>query len=102
MLLTILTHLAYGDNAKKRVRSNDIVTVLKGRGKRSPSDVTCYCKMTSVVALDAVTSYLRLNDVTYSCKRMRHSPTIGGNGGKFEEAEDFKCVLVVYCVLKSK
>ena len=24
------------------------------------------------------------------------------NGGKFEEAEDFKYVLVVYCVLKSK
>ena len=24
------------------------------------------------------------------------------NGGKFEEAEGFKCVLVVYCVLESK
>ena len=24
------------------------------------------------------------------------------NGGKLEEAEDFKCILVVYCVLKSK
>ena len=24
------------------------------------------------------------------------------NGGKLEEAEDFKCVFVVYCVLESK
>ena len=24
------------------------------------------------------------------------------SGGKFEEAEDFKCVLVVYCVLELK
>ena len=34
--------------------------------------------MTLVVVLDGVTSFLRLNDVTYSCKRMRHSPTISG------------------------
>ena len=49
--------------------------------------------MTSIVALDGVTPFLRLN----SCKRMRHCPTIGGisvqfNGGKLEEAEDFKYV----------
>ena len=24
------------------------------------------------------------------------------NGGKLEEAEDFKCVFVIYCVLESK
>ena len=24
------------------------------------------------------------------------------NGGKLEEAEDFKCVIVVYCVLESE
>ena len=24
------------------------------------------------------------------------------NGGKLEEAEDFKCVFIVYCVLESK
>ena len=24
------------------------------------------------------------------------------NGGKLQEAEDFKCVFVVYCVLESK
>ena len=45
---------------------------------------------------------LHLKDVTNTCKRMRHSPTIRGNGGKLEEAEDFKCVFVVYCVLESK
>ena len=37
---------------------------------------------------------------------MRRSLSIGGsfqcNGGKLEEAEDFKCVFVVYCVLELK
>ena len=33
--------------------------------------------MTSVMTLDGVTSFLRLKDVTNTCKRMRHSPTIG-------------------------
>ena len=62
--------------------------------------------MTSVIALDGVTSFLRLKAVTNTSKRMRHSPTIGGNssnsGGNLEEAEDFKCVFVLYCVLESK
>ena len=57
--------------------------------------------MTSVMALDGVTSFSRLKDVINTCERMRHSQTIGGNlqynGGKLEEAEDFKCVFVVYC-----
>ena len=35
--------------------------------------------MMSVMVLDGVTSFLRLKDVTNTCKRMRHSPTIGGN-----------------------
>ena len=47
-----------------------------------------------------------LKDVTYSSKRLRYSPTFGGNssvhGRKFEEAEDFKCIFVVYCKLESK
>ena len=34
--------------------------------------------MTSAMALDGVTSFLRLKDVTYTCKYMRHNPTIGG------------------------
>ena len=58
--------------------------------------------MTSVMVFDVVTSFLRSNDVTNTCKRMQHSPSIGGilqcNGGKLEEAEDFKCVFVVYLV----
>ena len=37
---------------------------------------------------------------------MRRSLSIGGSssvhGGKLEEAEDFECVFVVYCVLESK
>ena len=35
--------------------------------------------MTSFMALDGVTSFLRVKDVTITCKRMRHRPTIGGN-----------------------
>ena len=37
---------------------------------------------------------------------MRRSLSIGGsfrcNGGEMEEAEDFKCVFVIYFVLESK
>ena len=40
--------------------------------------IRCYCKMTTVMALDSVTSFLRWKDVTYTCKYMRHNPTIGG------------------------
>ena len=58
--------------------------------------------MTSFMALDGVTSFLRVKDVTITCKGMRHRSTIGGiiqcNGGKLEEAEDFECVFSVYCV----
>ena len=58
--------------------------------------------MTSVMALDGVTSFLRLKDVTNTCKRRRHSPTIGEISSvqwlKLDEAEAFKCVFVVYCV----
>ena len=57
------------------------------------------------MALDVVMSFLHLKDITITCKHMRHSPTIGGissvQGWKLEEAEDFKCLLVVYCVLES-
>ena len=34
--------------------------------------------MTSVKALDGVTSFLRWKDVTFTCKCMRHNSTIGG------------------------
>ena len=76
------------------------------RGKRALADFIRYCKMTSVMVLDSITSFLRLKDVTNTCKRMRHSPTIGGISSvqwqKLEEAEAFKCVFVAYCVLESK
>ena len=62
--------------------------------------------MTSFVALDGVTSFLRLKNVTITCKRMRRSLSIGGSSSvqwrKLEEAEDFECVFVVYSVLESK
>ena len=81
-------------------------TVLKARGKSVLADVICYCKMTSVMALDGATLFILLKDVTSTCKCMRHSRTIGGNSSlqwwKVEESEDFKCVFVFYCVLKSK
>ena len=35
--------------------------------------------MTSFMALDGVTSFLRLKDVTITCKRMRRSLNIGGS-----------------------
>ena len=35
--------------------------------------------MTSFIALDGVTSFLRLKDVTITCKRMRCSLSIGGS-----------------------
>ena len=35
-------------------------------------------KMTSVMALDGVTSFLRLEDVKNTCKCLRNSPTFGG------------------------
>ena len=56
--------------------------------------------MMSVIALDGVTSFLRLKNITNTCKHMGHSPTIGGNFSVLEEAEDFKCIIVIYCVLE--
>ena len=42
-------------------------------------DVICYCKMMSFMALDGVTLFLRLKDVTNTFTRVQHSLTIGGN-----------------------
>ena len=60
----------------------------------------------SFVALDGVTLFLRLKYVTNTCKRMRLGLSIGGSssaqGGRLEEAEDFKFVFVVYCAIESK
>ena len=41
------------------------------------ADVICYLKMTSFMALDGVTSFLRLKDVTNTCNRMRGGLGIG-------------------------
>ena len=41
------------------------------------SERVWYLKMTSFMALDGVTSFLRLKDVTNTCKRMRSSLSIG-------------------------
>ena len=46
-------------------------------GKHALAGVNCYCEMTSDMALGGVTSFLRLKDVTNTCKRMQHSPTTG-------------------------
>ena len=43
------------------------------------ADVICYWEISSFVALDGVTSYLRLKDVTNTCKRMRRGLSIGGS-----------------------
>ena len=53
------------------------------------ADINCHSKMTSVMALDSVTLFLRLKDVTNTCKCIRNSPTIAGflqcNGRKLEK-----------------
>ena len=43
------------------------------------ADVICYWKMTSFMALDGVTSFLRLKDVTNTCKHMRRSLSMCGS-----------------------
>ena len=43
------------------------------------ADVICNWKMTSFMALDDVTSFLRSKDVTNTCKRMRRVLGIGGS-----------------------
>ena len=61
--------------------------------------------MTSFMALDGVTSFLRLNDVTNTCKRMGRGLSIGGSSSVQRRkvgTEDFKFVFAVYCALKSK
>ena len=90
---------------EKCVISNNIVTVLKERGKPAPADVNRYCKITSLMALEGVMLFLRLK-MLHTHVNMRHSQLLVGfpqcNGGKLGEAEDFKCVFVIYCVLESK
>ena len=49
------------------------------------ADVICYGgggEMTSYIALDGVTSFLRFKDVTNTCKRMRHCLSIGASSSE--------------------
>ena len=43
------------------------------------ADIICCWKVTSFMALDSVTSFLCLKDVTNTRKRVRHSLSIGGS-----------------------
>ena len=62
------------------------------------ADVISYWKMMSFMALAGVTLFLHLKDVT---KVLVLAGVLQCNGRKLEEAEDFKCVFIVYCVLES-
>ena len=58
------------------------------------------------MALNDVRSFLSLKDVTntcYVCDTVQLLVVfLQCKGGKLEEAEDFNCVFVIYCVLESK
>ena len=60
--------------------------------------------MTPIMALDGVTLFSYLKDLTntYLDKVQLLAGFPQCNGRKLEEAEDFKNVFVVYCVLESK
>ena len=67
------------------------------------ADNNCYCKMTSVMA------GVRWCNIVYAGKKLQiHGnvwDTVGFpqcNGGKLEEAQGFKCIFILYCVLESK
>ena len=51
------------------------------------TDVICNWKMTSCMALDGVTSFFRLKDVTNTCKRMRHGLSIGGSSSVYGKTQ---------------
>ena len=82
----VLTHLAYRANAKKTCISNDIVTILKARGKRAQADINCYCKMTSAMALDGVSRFMHIHvNVCDTVQLLAGS--LQCNDGMLEEAE---------------
>ena len=79
---------------------------MKARGKRALADVIYCCKMTSVMESDGITSFLRLKafqiHVNVCAKVQLFAGILQYNGEKLKEAEVFKCVFVVYCVLEYK
>ena len=58
------------------------------------------------MTLDDVTAFLRLKTLRIQVKLCNTVQLLAGflkcNGGKLEEAEDLKCVFVVYYALESK
>ena len=68
----ILTHLAYRANGYKLWYIRQYFTA-------KVCDSWRHWKMTSFMALDGVSSFLRLKDVTITCKHMQRSLTIGGS-----------------------
>ena len=73
---------------------------MTARGKRTLADVNCYCKMTSVMALDVQHRFKALKKLQIHVNVCDAVQLLTGflqcNGGKLEEAEYFKCVFVVY------
>ena len=63
----------------KNVIYQTIIHSFENSRKTGAGDVIYYCKMMSGMALDGVTLFLHLKDVTNTCKPMRHCPTIGRN-----------------------
>ena len=76
------------------------------RGKIALADINCYCKMTSAMGLVGVVLFLGLKMLQIQVNVCDTVQLLSGillcNGGKLEEAEAFKCVFIVYCVLESK
>ena len=58
--------------------------------------------MTLYVALDGVTSFLRLKTLQIHVNVCDVVGVLQCKGGKMEDTEDFKFIFVVYCAIKSK
>ena len=69
-LWVILTYLAYRANGKKLWYIGQLFTA-------KVRDSWRHWKMTSFIVLDGVTTFLRLKDLTITCKYMRRSLNIG-------------------------
>ena len=97
-LLRIITHLAYRVNVKKGVIHN-----FESARNEPATSVICYWTMTQFMALDGVTSFLRLKDVTKTRKRVRRILSIGGSSSvqwrKVERSGSFQiCFHPSLCV----
>ena len=67
------------------------------------ADVICYFKMTFFMVLEDVTPFYAskmLQIHVNECDIEVLAGVLQCNGEKLKEAEDFKCVLVIYCVLE--